>query len=102
MNIKLLKLAMDADPRLTPEIKETLLKETQSAFDFHEHMKSTLDINDQEAESLSKSFFQARMKDGTLEELHDIFLELASYYKFNEGQKFADSMITLLKMTGVE
>jgi protein subunit release factor A len=98
MNLKMLKLMLDTDPRLTSEVKEQLIENSTEIFNFNDHLKATLEINDDEAEKLVKSFIEARAKTGSLEEFHTIFFELGESYKFENPDKLAVSMINILKL----
>lgn len=98
MNIKVLKLALDADDRIPQELKDKLLKESQILFDFNEFMKKEYDLNDYEAEKLTKSYIEGKMKEGTKAEMAIVMESLATHYKFDRPKEFAEGMINLISL----
>jgi len=98
MNIKVLKLALDADDRITQEVKDKLLKESQILFEFQDHMSEKYDLDDKEIEVLTESYMKSRLETGTMEELISICESMATHYGFDRPEEFAKGLVSLITM----
>lgn len=99
MDIKVLKLALDADDRIPQDVKDKLIKESQILYDFQDHMVKKYDLSDKDIEALTEAYMASRLETGTKEELISICEGMATHYGFDRPEEFAKGMLSIMNMT---